>query len=92
MNVQLPLRNVKKNPSTKTVELQTILSTTKNGKLLQDYYNQHNFFQEDQRNLLINLIGNYVYENNISFTLQQSYYMENEIVQKFPSEKIVSLK
>lgn len=74
-----------------TTDLQTVLLNTKNGQMLLDYYNKFKYFKEQQRNLLINVIGNYMYENNVNFTLKESYKMENEIIQKFPTEKIVSV-
>lgn len=71
------------------VHLSAILNETKKGKMLVEYFEEKKCFQEEHRAILINTVVQYFQENDLNMTLSTSYRIEQEITQRFPSEKCV---
>jgi len=69
--------------------LADILNETSRGKGLVDYYNKFLSFHEDQRSVLISLIAHYYEEKGVKMSLTASYQLEKQILERFPSEKLV---
>lgn len=57
---------------------------------MSEYYKEHKEFQEEQRVVLINTIAQFFDEKDLNLPLATSYRLEQEIVDRFPSEKLVS--
>ncbi|XP_055905995.1 uncharacterized protein LOC129941396 [Eupeodes corollae] len=74
-------------PNESYISLSTILEEKNRGKQLMEFYKRNNCFQQQQRDLLINLIATYFDENNIHLSLCSSQKLEEEITHMFPSEK-----
>jgi len=66
-----------------------VLNETSRGKGLVDYYNKFLSFHEDQRSVLISLIAHYYEEKGVKMSLAASYQLEKQILERFPSEKLV---
>lgn len=87
----LPLSPQSSSEPIDNITLSRILNETKCGNLLSAYYeNKHNF-GEEQRSTLINSIAQFFHNNNIHLKLSKSYMLEKEIIERFPSEKLVSM-
>lgn len=71
--------------------LSNVLNETAKGTMIVEYYNKYLKFQEDQRIALINLIAQFFEEKGVQISLSQSYKLEREILERFPTEKLVSL-
>lgn len=72
-----------------TTNLADIISISPKGCMLIEYYNKANTFHDEQRNMLINLICHYFNERNLHMSLANSYQLEKEICERFPTEKLV---
>ncbi|KAF5303243.1 hypothetical protein FQR65_LT18998 [Abscondita terminalis] len=73
------------------ISLGNILSESSKGLMLTEYFNKFKKFQEDQRILLIALIASYYEEKSVQLSLSSSYRIEKEILERFPTEKLVLL-
>lgn len=69
--------------------LSTILNETPKATMLVEYYNKFLKFQDEQRISLINVVAQYYEDKGIALTLPTSYRLEKEIIERFPSEKLV---
>ncbi|XP_046810816.1 uncharacterized protein LOC111687876 [Lucilia cuprina] len=65
-----------------------ILSNTRNGKDIQNYYNNNKTLHDEQRNLLINTITKYIESKNITCSLSDCMEIEKQICNIFPTEKL----
>lgn len=74
------------------IYLSDILNEMPKGLKLCRYYEEKQSFQEEQRVMLINLIARYFDERELHLTLAMSYKLEEEIIDRFPSEKKVNFK
>jgi len=72
-----------------TIMLSHILNDTSRGKGLVHYYNKFSQFHEDQRSILISLIAQHYEEKGVKMSLTTSYQLEKQILERFPSEKLV---
>lgn len=72
-----------------TIVLSDILNETSRGKGLVNFYNKFSNFHEDQRSVLISLIAQYYEEKGVKMSLAASYQLEQQILERFPSEKLV---
>lgn len=70
------------------ITLSHILNETNKGQLLSKYYETHNKFQEEQRNILITLVAQYFEDSKIHLSLKTSHRLEDEIIHRFPTEEI----
>lgn len=73
------------------VTLATILNESSRGTMIVDYYNKFGKFQDYQRTMLISLIAAHYQEKGVKMSLVTSHKLESEILERFPSEKLVSL-
>lgn len=73
------------------ITLSTILNETPKGNMLVEYYKKNEKFEDEQRLLLINTCAHFFEENNIKMSMATSYRLEKEILERFPTEKLVSL-
>ncbi|KAF0709664.1 Uncharacterized protein FWK35_00022064, partial [Aphis craccivora] len=71
-----------------TIVLSDILNETSRGKGLVNFYNKFSNFHEDQRSVLISLIAQYYEEKGVKMSLAASYQLEQQILERFPSEKL----
>ncbi|KAL5239404.1 hypothetical protein ACI65C_006814 [Semiaphis heraclei] len=71
-----------------TIVLSDILNETSRGKGLVELYNKFSNFHEDQRSILISLIAQYYEEKGVKMSLAASYQLEQQILERFPSEKL----
>lgn len=71
------------------IYLGNILNNTSRGKQLVGYFKKYGKFEEEQRSSLIGIIAQYFSEKGIKLSLATSYRLEREIIEKFPSEKLV---
>lgn len=71
--------------------LSDVLNETSKGLKLCAFYDENKCFQEEQRIMLIDTIARYFDDKNINLTLSLSYKLEDEIIDRFPSEKKVSI-
>ena len=69
--------------------LSDVLNETSRGKGLVDYYNKFLGFHEDQRSVFISLIAHYYEDKGVKMSLAASYQLEQLILERFPSEKLV---
>lgn len=76
---------IEKNPN---VTLGDILNSNSKGLFLTEYYKNNSKFKEEHRTLLINLIANFFEDHNFHMSLNTSYSLERQIVDRFPSENI----
>lgn len=88
----MPYDRSSTNENSCTIMLSTILSNSSRGKGLVDYYNKFSSFHEDQRSVLIFLIAQYYEEKGVKMSLTASYQLEQQILERFPSEKLVIYK
>lgn len=72
-----------------SIGLVNILNESPRGAMLTEYYNKFSKFTDEQRVLLINAIAQAFEEKGIPMTLATSYRIENEIFERFPTEKLV---
>lgn len=85
------------NPSAKetekcdTVTLPTILMNTQKGLRLAEYYDTHKEFKQEHRSALINVIAEYFVDKNVHMSIKNSYTLEGQLLERFPSEKIVCI-
>lgn len=77
------------NESSTSIPLCTILESSTRGTMLVESYNKHGKFDEEQRNSLITLIARCFEDKSIKMSLTASYKVEKEILERFPSEKLV---
>lgn len=75
----------------KYFSVKQFLDTTKSGKMIQKYYIQHNILHEEQRNLLVNTIANFLQENGFECSIAKCSTIQKEICSIFPTEKEVSI-
>ncbi|KAB0790611.1 hypothetical protein PPYR_14983 [Photinus pyralis] len=68
--------------------LSTILNETPKGIMLTEFYKKFNKFNEEQRTSLIACIAQYFEEKGKTMSLAVSYRIENEILERFPTEKL----
>lgn len=68
-----------------------IINSTKSGHLLLKNYNENYCFNEQQRNLLVNIIANYIHENGLEFTVSDCSDLEEQIFAIFSNEKKVRI-
>ena len=73
------------------VTLSNILSKSKKGIGLLKTYADNNYFSDAQRKVLIEVIVGYYHENNLTMTLKKSTSLEEDIINRFPTEKLVNL-
>lgn len=71
------------------ISLADILNATHKGLMLTEYYTKFNKFKEEQRILLVGLIAGYYEEKSLQLTLALSHRLEQEILERFPTEKLV---
>lgn len=71
------------------ISLITILKDTEKGKLILEAFKKVSCLKQNQRLILINTIAKYFEAHNINLSLANSYKLEKEIVELFPSEKMV---
>lgn len=76
-------------PQNNSPTLAEILNETKKGFQLVEYYNEHKEFKEEQRVVLINTVAQYFEERDLNLPLAITHRLEREIVDRFPSEKLV---
>jgi len=76
-------------PDNCTIMLSHILNDTSRGKGLVNYYNKFSQFHEDQRSILISLVAQHYEEKGVKMSLTTSYQLEKQILERFPSEKLV---
>lgn len=69
-----------------------MLSDTHNGRLILQYYAEHNILNEQQRNLLITTIAKYIELRGYICTLSDCSEIENQICSLFPTESKVKYK
>lgn len=74
------------------IYLANVLNNTSTGKQLDEFYRKHDKFDEEQRSSLIGIIAQYFNEKGIKMSLATSYRLEKEIIEKFPTEKLVRIK
>ncbi|XP_031358849.1 uncharacterized protein LOC116182451 [Photinus pyralis] len=72
------------------VLLATILKDSPKAALLMEYWEKNSKFENEQRGALISLIARYFEDNRIPMTMAASYQLEREIVERFPTVKLVS--
>jgi len=72
-----------------TIVLSDILNETSRGKGLVELYNKFSNFHEDQRSIPISLIAQYYEEKGVKMSLAASYQLEQQILERFPPEKLV---
>uniref|UniRef100_A0A1I8P1J6 Uncharacterized protein n=1 Tax=Stomoxys calcitrans TaxID=35570 RepID=A0A1I8P1J6_STOCA len=70
------------------VTVAEILANHRNGQRIIEAYKKHQRLNEEQRNLVITMIGSYFDQRNYHMSLQTSYRLEKEILAMFPSEKV----
>lgn len=68
-----------------------VLNETTKGTMLVEYYNKYLKFHEEQRSALINLIAIFFEEKGVHISLSHSYKLEMEILERFPTEQLVSI-
>lgn len=73
------------------ITLSTILNETPKGIMLVEYYKKYGKFEDEQRSLLINTCAHFCEENDFKMSMAASYTLEKEILERFPTEKLVSL-
>lgn len=83
--------NTSEPSSTKNISFCSILNETTRGLMLVDYYNKHSRFQDEQRLILINNIAQYFEDKKVHMSLSSSHRLEKEIIERFPTEKLVIL-
>lgn len=71
------------------VTLAKILNDSVKGIMICEFYKKYSKFDDDQRSQLIYILAHYFDEKNISLSLSTSYRLEREILERFPTEKIV---
>ncbi|KAJ8943559.1 hypothetical protein NQ314_009713 [Rhamnusium bicolor] len=86
-----PSTSVDHDTPSKIILLATILNESPRGNMLVEYYTKFSIFQEDQRFALITLIAQSFQERQIKMTLAASYQIEKEILERFPSEKLIDM-
>lgn len=72
------------------ISLNKILDSSSRGQLITDFYKTNNKFEEEQRIKLINIVANYFVENKKHLSLATSQKIENQIIERFKTEKLVS--
>lgn len=72
-----------------TVTINKILNETSKGIMVLDYYKKKSYLEAEQRTALINIITQYFEDRGIQLSLAISYRMEKEILEMFPTEKLV---
>ncbi|XP_019893199.1 uncharacterized protein LOC109613118 [Musca domestica] len=70
------------------VTVAEILSSHRNGQRVMEAYKKNRRLNEEQRNLLITMIGSYFEQRSFHMSLQTSYRLEKEILGMFPTEKL----
>ncbi|XP_061395806.1 uncharacterized protein LOC133331431 [Musca vetustissima] len=65
-----------------------ILSSHRNGHRIMEAYKKNKRLNEEQRNLIITMIGSYFDQRSYHMSLQTSYRLEKEILAMFPTEKV----
>lgn len=70
------------------VTVSEILTSHRNGHRIIEAYKKNNRLNEEQRNLVITMIGSYFDQRSYHMSLQTSYRLEKEILAMFPSEKV----
>ncbi|KAF5290676.1 hypothetical protein FQR65_LT01966 [Abscondita terminalis] len=70
------------------ISLSNVLSSNAKGVMLATYYDMNKKFQDEQRTSLVNLISQHFEEKGVSMSLNTSYRLENEILERFPTEKL----
>ncbi|XP_024890051.1 uncharacterized protein LOC112466264 [Temnothorax curvispinosus] len=70
------------------ITLSTILNETPKGIMLIEYYKKYEKFDDEQRSLLINTCANFFEKNNIKMSMADSYRLEKEILERFPTQKL----
>lgn len=73
----------------KEIHLSDILNAMPKASKLCDYYDQKKSFGQKERNLLIDVIARYFEERELHLSLAHSYKLEKEVLERFPSEKLV---
>lgn len=73
-----------------SVLLSDILNESAKAQILVQYYNKFKMFQDEQRNTLIQLIAHYFEDKCIAMSLATSFKIERQIIERFPTEKLVS--
>lgn len=86
-----PYRRSSTSDETNMITLSTILNETPKGIMLVEYYKKYAKFEDEQRSLLINTCAHFFEENSIKMSMAESYRLEKEILERFPTEKLVSL-
>lgn len=88
-----PTRLSTPDETSSVITLSTILNETPKGIMLVEYYKKYEKFEDEdeQRSLLINTCANFFEEHSIKMSMTESYRLEKEILEKFPTEKLVSL-
>lgn len=81
--------NTPDNPTASQISLANILNESPKGYLLVEGYKFKNKFNTEQRNMMIHVIAQYFDDKKLPLTLSTSQQLEREIVQRFPSEKLV---
>lgn len=72
------------------VMLSQILNETPKAAMLIEYYNKFQKFDEEQRSRLIAIIAHYFEDKGIPMAIKTSYRLEEEIINRFPTESLVS--
>lgn len=73
------------------ISLANILNKNHKGLKLMEYYTEFNQFHEEQRNQIVALIANTYEEKGVKMSLAYSHNLEDEILDRFPTEKKVFL-
>lgn len=71
-----------------SVHLSDILNDSKKSSIMTRYYERHSKLLAEHRSILISIICCYFEENNLHMSLKTSYRLENEILNRFPGEKL----
>ncbi|EZA60682.1 hypothetical protein X777_14109 [Ooceraea biroi] len=78
-------------PKETNIPLSTVLNETSKGIMLIEYYKKYGKFEDEQRSLLINTCAHFFEENDIKMSMAANYRLEEEILERFPTEKLVSI-
>lgn len=79
-------------PSLRAPSLGIILNESPKAMILCEFYKKFGKFGNEQRSALISAIARFYEEKSTPMTLAVSYRLENEILERFPTEKLVGIK
>ncbi|XP_055905635.1 uncharacterized protein LOC129941109 [Eupeodes corollae] len=71
-----------------SIHLADILNDCKKSSIVTQYYERHSKLLGEHRSILISIICCYFQENSLHMSIKTSYRLENEILNRFPGEKL----